>query len=94
MPQTTADIIVMVALGKPSIKEVKMDQLQKMEKVFNLGMLRGKDKMTHVRAIANSLRDEGYITIPKSKDEDQGSVTRGDVKVVKSLQLRTLKVIP
>ena len=94
MPQTTADIIVMVALGKPSIKEVKMDQLQKMKKVFNLGMLRGKDKMTHVRAIANSLRNEGYITIPKSKEEDQGSVTRGDVKVVKSLQLRTLKVIP
>ena len=87
MPQTTADIIVMVALGKPSIKEVKMDQLQKMKKVFNLGMLRGKDKMTHVRAIANSLRDEGYITIPKSKDEDQGSVTRGDVKVVKEIIL-------
>ena len=87
MPQTTADIIVMVALGKPSIKEVKMDQLQKMKKVFNLGMLRGKDKMTHVRAIANSLRNEGYITIPKSKEEDQGSVTRGDVKVVKEIIL-------
>ena len=87
MPQTTADIIVMVALGKPSIKEVKMDQLQKMKKVFNLGMLRGKDKMTHVRAIANSLRNEGYITIPKSKEEDQGSVTRCDVKVVKEIIL-------
>ena len=87
MPQTTADIIVMVALGKPSIKEVKMDQLQKMKKVFNLGMLRGKDKMTHVRVIANSLRNEGYITIPKSKEEDQGSVTRCDVKVVKEIIL-------
>lgn len=32
MTQTTADLIVMVALGKPSIKEVKMDQLHKMKK--------------------------------------------------------------
>ena len=87
MPQTTADLIVMVALGKPSIKEVKMDQLQKMKKVFNLSLLRGKDKMTHIRAIANSLRNEGYITIPESKEEDQGSVTRGDVKVVKEIIL-------
>ena len=87
MPQTTADLIVMVALGKPSIKEVKMDQLQKMKKVFNLGLLRGKDKMTHIRAIANSLRNEGYITIRESKEEDQGSVTRGDVKVVKEIIL-------
>ena len=87
MPQTTADLIVMVALGKPSIKEVKMDQLQKMKKIFNLGILRGKDKMTYIRAIANSLRNEGYITIPESKEEDQGSVTRGDVKVVKEIIL-------
>ena len=46
MTQTTADLIVMVALGKPSKKEVKMDQLRKMKKIFNLSLLRGKDKMT------------------------------------------------
>lgn len=87
MTQTTADLIVMVALDKPSIKEVKMDQLQKLKKIFNLGLLRGKDKMTHIRAIANSLRNEGYITIHESEKEDQGSVTRGDVKVVKEISL-------
>lgn len=87
MTQTTADLIVMVALGKPSIKEVKMDQLQKMKKIFNLGLLRGKDKMTHFRAIANLLRKEGYITIHDSKEEDQGSLTRDDVKVVKEIIL-------
>lgn len=87
MTQTTADLIVMVALGKPSIKEVKMDQLQKMKKIFNLGLLRGKDKMTHIRAIANLLRKEGYITIHDSKEEDQGSLTRDDVKVVKEIIL-------
>ena len=46
MTQTTADLIVMVALGKPSKKEVKTDQLRKMKKIFNLSLLQGKDKMT------------------------------------------------
>ena len=36
MTQATSDLIVMVALGKPSIKEVKMDQLQKLQKLQNL----------------------------------------------------------
>ena len=63
MTQSTAELIVMIVLGKSSIKDVKMDQLHKMRKMFNLGLLRGKDKMTHVRAIANSLNSEGYITI-------------------------------
>jgi len=91
MTQTTADLIVMVALGKPSIKEVKMDLLQRTKKVFNLGLLRDKDKMTYIRAIANSLLNEGYITIPESKEEDQGSLTHGDVKVVKDIILAECK---
>ena len=76
----------MVALGKPSIEQVKMDQLQKMKKV-NIGLLQGKDKMIHIRAIANSFCNEGYINIHESKEEDQGSMTRGDVKVVKEIIL-------
>ena len=36
MTQATSDLIVMVALGKPPIKEVKMDQLQKLQKLQNL----------------------------------------------------------
>lgn len=87
MPQTTAGLIVMAALGKPPIKEVKMGQLQKMKKVFNLGLLQGQDKMTHIRAIANSLHDEGYIILDELKEEDQGSVTQSDVKVVKEIIL-------
>ena len=38
-----------------------------------------------LRAIANSLRNEGHITIGESEEENQGSVTRGDVKVVKEI---------
>ena len=41
--------------------------------------------MTHVRAIANSLNNKGYITIRELEEEDQWSVTRGDVKVVKEI---------
>jgi len=36
--------------------------------------------MTHIRAIANSLCKEGYITIHESKEEDQGSLPHGDVR--------------
>ena len=41
--------------------------------------------MTHVRAIANSLHNKGYITIRELEEEDQWSLTRGDVKVVKKI---------
>ena len=35
--------------------------------------------------MANSLRNEGHITIRESEEENQGSVTRGDVKVVEEI---------
>ena len=82
-----ADLIVMVALGKASVKEVKMDQLHKMGKIFSLGLLRGKDKMTHIRVLPNSLCNEGYVTKNKSKEGDEGSVARSDIQVVKEIDL-------
>lgn len=45
--------------------------------------------MTHVRAIANSLNSEGYVTI--SEQADQGCLTRNDVKIVKELNLEDCK---
>ena len=89
MTQSTAQLIVMTVLGKTSIKDVKMDQLHKMRKMFNLGLLRGKDKMTHVRAIANSLNSEDYIAL--SEGADHGSLTRNDVQIVKELSLEDCK---
>ena len=73
----------MVALGKPSQKEVKMDQSQKMKKYSILAFYEARTRW--LRAIANSLRNEGHITIRESEEENQGSVTRGDVKVVKEI---------
>ena len=48
----------MMVLGKSSIKYVKMDQQHKMRKMFNLEIPRGKDKMTHIRAMANPLNSK------------------------------------
>ena len=85
MTQSTGDLIVMAVLGKPSIKDVKMENLHKLRKTFNLSLLRGKDKFTHVRAIANSLINEGYIKI--ANDASLASLTRSDLTVVKVLDL-------
>lgn len=58
MTQSIADLIVMMVLEKLLIKDVKMDELHKLKKIFSLSLLRGKDKPTHVRAIPNALRTE------------------------------------
>lgn len=53
--------------------------------MFNLSLLRGKDKDTHVRAVANSLYSEGYIKI--AEEANLASLTRDDISVVKTLDL-------
>lgn len=58
-----------------------------MKKIFNFGFLRGKDKMIYIRAIVNLFYNEGYIILFEFKEEDQGLVIRGDVKVVKEIIL-------
>ena len=60
-----------------------MDQLRKMKKNLQSWPFtrQGQDDS----AIANSLRNEGHITIRQSEEENQGSATRGDVKVVKEI---------
>lgn len=84
MTQIAADLIVTMALEKASIKDAKMDHLNNLKKMFNLGLLKGKDEQTHIWVIANSLRTEGYVTI--SKEANQASLTPGDIQVVKKLQ--------
>ena len=45
--------------------------------------------MTHIRAIANSLNSEGYVTI--SEQADLGCLTLNDVKIAKELNLEDCK---
>ena len=85
LTQNSADLMVMAVLKKPSIKDVKMNHLHKLRKMFNLSLLRGKDKYTHVQAVANSLKSEGYINI--AEEANLASLTRDDISVVKTLDL-------
>ena len=73
----------MAVLKKPSIKDVKMNHLHKLRKMFNLSLLRGEDKYTHVRAVASSLNNERYIKI--AEEANLASLTRDDISVVKTL---------
>ena len=93
MTQSTVELIVMIVLEKSSIKDVKMDQKMdvKMRKMFNLRLFRGKDKMTHIRAIANSLISEGYITI--FEEADRGSLTCSDVQIAKEIALEYWNIL-
>ena len=65
-----------------------MNHLHKLRKMFNLSLLRGKDKYTHVRAVANSLYSEGYIKIAEEANlASLTCLTRDDISVVKTLDL-------
>ena len=59
MTQSTADLIVMLVLEKSLIKDVKMGELHKLERIFSLSLQRGKGKPTQVQATANALNTEG-----------------------------------
>lgn len=83
--QKSADLIGMVVLEKPSIKDVKMNHLHKLSKIFNLRLLRGKDKYTLVRAVANSPKSEGYIKL--AEEANLASLTCDDISVAKTLDL-------
>ena len=42
MTQSTADLIVMMILEKSLIKDVKMGELHKLERIFSLSLQRGR----------------------------------------------------
>lgn len=48
MTQSTADLIVMMVLEKSLIKDAKMGELYKLERIFSLSLQRGKGKPTQV----------------------------------------------
>lgn len=48
MTQSTADLIVMMVLEKSLIKDAKMGELHKLERIFSLSLQRGKGKPTQV----------------------------------------------
>ena len=53
-----------------------------------LSLLEAKTKNTHIRAIANSLYEQGYISIKEGVNLE--NLTREDITVVKSIFQCTL----
>ena len=76
----------MMCLNVNSIKDVQMSrQLLPLKKMFRLSYLRGQDKNTHVRAIANAFLENNYVKIEEGAD--LAKLTRDDVACVKELAL-------
>lgn len=86
LTQASSDVIVMVALKLNNIKEVQMmKHLYPLKKLFGLSLLRGQDKNTYVRAIANSLLELNYVEV--TADADLVKLKREDVTSIKEVVL-------
>ena len=56
MTQGSCDVVVLTFLQKNSIQDIQLVKyLTTSKKLFNLTLIRGQDKNTFIRAIANSL---------------------------------------
>ena len=70
--------------NKNSIRDVQVDKhLRPLKKLFNLTLLRGQDKNTYVRAIANVLYMHKYISFKNAAD--MANLTREDIDILRSL---------
>jgi hypothetical protein len=83
MTQESCNTIILVSLEKGSIKDVHVSSdLIELKKKFKLFLLRGHNNDAFIRAIANSLLTNGYVTIKRSAD--LSNLRREDVTRVKS----------
>lgn len=84
MTQTSCEVVVLAVLNKNSISDVQVDKhLRPLKKLFNLTLLRGQDKNTYVRAIANALYTHKYISLKDAAD--RANLTREDIDILRSL---------
>lgn len=82
MTQDICDVIIQVALGKESIKDVQYTKdLQPLKKQFQLTLLRGKEKICYIRAIANQLYVHGYVKLADGVNH-QTKLKREDIVIV------------
>lgn len=80
-------MILMVALEKMHIKDVLYGKdLVPLKKKFQLTMLRGQDKNTFVRALANSLFKNGYVHVAMDDGAELKNLRREDIKKVKPVK--------
>lgn len=84
MTQSSCEVVVLAMFNKNSVRDIQVGKhLQPIKKLFDLSLLRGQDKNTYVRAIANALFTHKYISF--KEDADLGNLTREDIDILKSL---------
>lgn len=84
MTQSSSEVVVLATLNKNSIRDVQVEKhLRPLKKLFNLSLLRGQDKNTYVRAIANALFSHKYISFKEGADLT--NLTREDIDILRSL---------
>lgn len=86
LTQASAETILMVLLEKGSVKDISlMKHLIPLQKKLNLKLLRGKNTNQFIRAIANTLLIEGYVSITNT--DKKANLTREDIKIVKKISV-------
>lgn len=79
MTQGSCDVVVLTFLQKNSIQDIQL------LKLFKLSLIRGQDKNTFIRAIANSLYIHKYISFKEGSD--LVNLKREDINILNHVSL-------
>ena len=86
MTQASCDVVVLTYLKKSSIRDIQLvKHLTPFKKLFKLTLLRGQDKNTFIRAIANSLYTHKYISFKEGSDIV--NLKREDINILNHVSL-------
>lgn len=86
MTQGSCDVVVLTFLQKNSIQDIQLVKyLTTSKKLFKLTLIRGQDKNTFNRAIANSLYIHKYISFKEGSD--LVNLKREDINILNHVSL-------
>lgn len=86
MTQGSCDVVVLTFLQKNSIPDIQLVKyLTPSKKLFKLTLIRGQDKNTFIRAIANSLYIHKYISFKEGSD--LVNLKREDINILNHVSL-------
>lgn len=86
MTQGSCDVVVLTFLQKNSIQDIQLVKyLTTSKKLFNLTLIRGQDKNTFIRAVANSLYIHKYISFKEGSD--LVNLKREDINILNHVSL-------
>lgn len=86
MTQGSCDVVVLTFLQKNSIQDIQLVKyLTTSKKLFNQTLIRGQDKNTFIRAVANSLYIHKYISFKEGSD--LVNLKREDINILNHVSL-------